>query len=70
MSTTVKQMREILDLGPDLEPGELTKSKGVFTYRRGFFYRHGGSAEKVKASVERDLNKAGHITARVHSIRT
>jgi hypothetical protein len=35
------------------------KEGGVFTFRRGFFYRHGTDGEKFAASTAGDLTKAG-----------
>jgi hypothetical protein len=38
---------------------ELTKYKGVYTYRRGFFYRLGMNQVKVCEKVEKNLKDAG-----------
>lgn len=52
--TTLKQVREALDSTAD----SVGKNReGCFTARRGFFYRHGMTAEKFRAAVEARLAK-------------
>lgn len=45
--TTLKQVREALDVD------SASVKNGVFTVRRGFFYRHGFTADALAASVKR-----------------
>lgn len=56
MAMSVSKLLEILEISP--EPGVLSKSKGVFTYRRGFFYTHGVTPSKVQESLETRLTAA------------
>jgi hypothetical protein len=45
---TTKQVREKLSGLVD----SVSQKNGVFTVRRGFFYTHGGSAERLAAAVK------------------
>jgi len=38
---------------------QVSKYKGVFTYRQGFFYRMGDDASSIRKFVEDQLAKAG-----------
>ncbi len=51
---TASKMAEMLST-----VGQLSKSKGLFVARRGFFYTHGYTAEKFAASVKAELAKQG-----------
>ena len=42
-----------------VEADQVTKYKGVFTYRRGFFYQLGKNAVIIRDSVEKRLVEAG-----------
>jgi len=37
----------------------LTKYRGVYTYRVGFFYTHGKDHHKIRENLEASLKKAG-----------
>lgn len=39
--------------------GKVIASKGIFKFRRGFFYTHGYTSEKFAASIAEKLGKAG-----------
>ena len=49
---TVKQVRDLISVDT------LSLKNGVFTARRGFFYTHGGSSEKLAARIQAALPQA------------
>ncbi len=46
-----KEVAERLGINEKTEPGRISLRHGVFTYRRGFFYRIGCTPEKLAADV-------------------
>lgn len=52
----LKELREVLCIN---DPEALTKYRGVYTYRVGFYYTHGIDHCKVRDSLTEALNKAG-----------
>ena len=52
----LNQLREILGID---NPEALTKYRGVYTYRVGFFYTHGRDHRKIRDEVVASMNKAG-----------
>jgi len=50
---TAPKLQEILSVS------HLSKHRGVFKAYRGFFYRHGHTAEKFFARIDEELTKAG-----------
>jgi len=57
---TTKEARRILKehFGEEDDPGHVTFSKGHFTIRRGYFYRHGKTPEDLADCVRRVLPDA------------
>lgn len=52
----LSELREILGI---VNPEALTKYRGVYTYRVGFYYTFGNDHRKVRDSITEALNKAG-----------
>ena len=52
----LNELREVL--GTD-NPEALTKYRGIYTYRVGFFYTHGCNHHMVRDSLISSLKKAG-----------
>lgn len=50
------ELREVLGIDAS---EDLTKYRGVYTYRQGFFYRHGDNHFKVREKLSKALDKAG-----------
>jgi hypothetical protein len=40
-------------------PSQLSKRKGIFTARRGFYYRNGGNATKWRDDISKALDSLG-----------
>lgn len=60
MKTTVTReaVLKALDWQPS-DPESLTFSKGFFTFRKGYFYTHGKTADQVFVNTVEKLNAAG-----------
>lgn len=56
---TTAIIRDALGTTPDA----VTKYKGVYTYRRGFFFTMGCTSKKVSCDVSKALTEAGIVHA-------
>lgn len=52
----LNELREVLGINA---PEALTKYRGVYTYRQGFFYRHNNDHFKVREKLSKALENAG-----------
>ncbi|TXI89790.1 MAG: hypothetical protein E6Q36_02680 [Chryseobacterium sp.] len=58
MKITKQQVAEVLGLTEDCDPGCLTLSSGVFTYRRGYYWTPKSSPEEFfKKTLEKLFDK-------------
>ncbi len=56
-SMTTNDVLQLLIVG-NIRPEKLTKFKGEFIYRQGFFYTHGNSAHKIAEKIKLVLPNA------------
>jgi hypothetical protein len=65
VKVTRKQIVTALEMTEDRDPGKLTLSKGLFTFRKGYFYRHGRTAEDVFVNTLQRLSDQGFKVSNV-----
>ena len=66
---TTKEIRQLLQDHFSDEKGHVTYSRGVWTVREGYFYRHGRSEANVVAEVQEILPAACVIDSGDHLAR-
>ena len=50
---------KLKELDEFIHADKISKYKGIYTFRRGFFYTMGGSSTKFRESIEKQLEAHG-----------